>query len=190
MSLRFGSCPVVVGSSIDMAKFFLKTHDLAFLDRPAVAAARHILYNGSDVLWAPYGPYWRQGRKLYQNELLSAGRIKSTEHIRSEEVRCMLREMSAAASRDGGAVVRLKDHLSMASFNVVSRNALGRKYIFDGAGGVPVDDPGVLLPQRRGERRGRDPVAQLSGPAGVHQEDEEAEQNDRPVARARPGRAQ
>jgi cytochrome P450 len=136
MSLRFGSYPVVVGSSVDMAKFFLKTHDLAFLDRPAMAAARHILYNGSDVLWAPYGPYWRQGRKLYQNELLSAGRIKSTEHIRSEEVRCMLREMSAAASRDGGAVVRLKDHLSMASFNVVSRMALGRKYIFDGAGSL------------------------------------------------------
>ncbi|CAD6203696.1 unnamed protein product [Miscanthus lutarioriparius] len=136
MSLRFGSYPVVVGSSVDMAKFFLKTHDLAFLDRPAVASARHILYNGSDVLWAPYGPYWRQGRKLYQNELLSASRIKSTEHIRIEEVRCMLRDVSAAASRDGGAVVRLKDHLSMARFNVVSRMALGRKYIFDGAGSL------------------------------------------------------
>ena len=136
MSLRFGSYPVVVGSSVDMAKFFLKTHDLASLDRPAVASARHILYNGSDVLWAPYGPYWRQGRKLYQNELLSASRIKSTEHIRIEEVRCMLRDVSAAASRDGGAVVRLKDHLSMASFNVVSRMALGRKYIFDGAGSL------------------------------------------------------
>ncbi|CAD6203721.1 unnamed protein product [Miscanthus lutarioriparius] len=136
MSLRFGSYPVVVGSSVDIAKFFLKTHDLAFLDRPAVASARHILYNGSDVLWAPYGPYWRQGRKLYQNELLSATRIKSTEHIRIEEVRCMLRDVSAAASRDGGAVVRLKDHLSMASFNVVSRMALGRKYIFDGAGSL------------------------------------------------------
>ncbi|CAD6203694.1 unnamed protein product [Miscanthus lutarioriparius] len=136
MSLRFGSYPVVVGSSVDMAKFFLKTHDLAFLDRPAVASARHILYNGSDVLWAPYGPYWRQGRKLYQNELLSASRIKSTEHIRIEEVRCMLQDVSAAASRDGGAVVRLRTTLSMARFNVVSRMALGRKYIFDGAGSL------------------------------------------------------
>ncbi|CAD6203628.1 unnamed protein product [Miscanthus lutarioriparius] len=134
MSLRFGSYPIVVGSSVDMAKFFLKTHDLVFLDRPALASARYILYN-SDVLWASYGPYWRQGRKLFQNELLSAGQMKSTEHIRIEEVRCMLREMSAAASRNGGAVV-LKDHLSMASFNIVSRMALGKKYIFDGAGSL------------------------------------------------------
>ncbi|CAD6226647.1 unnamed protein product [Miscanthus lutarioriparius] len=38
MSLRFGSLPVVVGSSVDMARFFLKTHDLAFIDRPRTAS--------------------------------------------------------------------------------------------------------------------------------------------------------
>ncbi|XP_066388008.1 trimethyltridecatetraene synthase-like [Miscanthus floridulus] len=141
MSLRFGSYPSFVGSSVDMAKFFLKTHDLALqkppagvLDRPALPSARYILYN-SDVLWASYGPYWRQGRKLFQNELLSAGQMKSTEHIRIEEVRCILRAMSAAASRNGGAVVP-KDHLSMASFNIASRMALGKKYIFDGSGSL------------------------------------------------------
>ncbi|OEL19402.1 hypothetical protein BAE44_0019583 [Dichanthelium oligosanthes] len=55
MSLRFGSFPVVVGASVDMARFFLKTHDLAFLDRPRLSGGRHIFYDYSDMLWAPYG---------------------------------------------------------------------------------------------------------------------------------------
>uniref|UniRef100_A0A804LKQ0 trimethyltridecatetraene synthase n=1 Tax=Zea mays TaxID=4577 RepID=A0A804LKQ0_MAIZE len=38
MSLRFGSFPVVVASSIDTARLILKTHDLAFIDRPQTAA--------------------------------------------------------------------------------------------------------------------------------------------------------
>ncbi|KAG0551081.1 hypothetical protein BDA96_01G393200 [Sorghum bicolor] len=120
MSLRFGSCPIVVGSSVDMAKFFLKTHDLAFLDRPAIATGRYIFYNYSDVLMASYGPYWRQGRKLFQNELLSAGRMKSYPH----------RGGALHAAGD------LKDHLSMATLNMVSRMALGNKYVFDGAGSL------------------------------------------------------
>ncbi|RLN05080.1 cytochrome P450 71A1-like [Panicum miliaceum] len=42
MSLRFGSFPVVVGSSVDAAEFFLKTHDLAFLDRPRLACGKRL----------------------------------------------------------------------------------------------------------------------------------------------------
>ncbi|CAK9324736.1 unnamed protein product [Citrullus colocynthis] len=34
MQLWFGSFPVVVGSSVEMAKLFLKTHDLTFVYRP------------------------------------------------------------------------------------------------------------------------------------------------------------
>ncbi|KAF8695412.1 hypothetical protein HU200_037646 [Digitaria exilis] len=37
MRVQFGSYPVVVASSVDMAKFFLKTHDLVFIDRPKMA---------------------------------------------------------------------------------------------------------------------------------------------------------
>ncbi|CAL9134085.1 unnamed protein product [Musa textilis] len=45
MQLRFGSFPVVVGSSVDMAKFFLKTHDLSFVSRPKTAAGKYTAYN-------------------------------------------------------------------------------------------------------------------------------------------------
>ncbi|KAM0922642.1 hypothetical protein ACQ4PT_006110 [Festuca glaucescens] len=45
MYLRFGSFPVVVGSSFEMAKFFLKTHDTVFIDRPKTAAGNYTTYN-------------------------------------------------------------------------------------------------------------------------------------------------
>ena len=41
VQLQFGSFPVVVGSSVEMAKFFLKTHDVVFTDRPKIAAGKY-----------------------------------------------------------------------------------------------------------------------------------------------------
>uniref|UniRef100_A0A0D3H7C8 Uncharacterized protein n=1 Tax=Oryza barthii TaxID=65489 RepID=A0A0D3H7C8_9ORYZ len=125
MHLRFGSFPVVVGSSVEMAKFFLKTHDVVFADRPKTAAGKHTTYNYSDITWSPYGAYWRQARKVCLAELFSAKRIESYEHIRREEVRALLRDLHAASGR----VVALKDYLSAASLNVISRMVLGKKYL-------------------------------------------------------------
>jgi len=57
MSLRFGSVPVVVASSVDAARFVLRTHDTAFIDRPKMASGRYTAYDFSDIVWSPYGPY-------------------------------------------------------------------------------------------------------------------------------------
>ncbi|RCV29978.1 hypothetical protein SEVIR_6G055100v4 [Setaria viridis] len=133
MFLRFGSFPVVVASSVDAAEFFLRTQDLAFLDRPRMACGKYTVYNYSGMLWSHYGAYWRQLRKLWLTELLSAKQLRLTESVRADEVRAMLRDLRAASAGGGGAVV-LKDHLLMATLNVVSRMVLGRKYVGEGAG--------------------------------------------------------
>ncbi|KAL6134725.1 hypothetical protein ACLB2K_066953 [Fragaria x ananassa] len=86
MQLRFGSFPVVVGSSAEMAKAFLKTHDVAIADRPKIAAGKYTTYNYSNITWSPYGPYWRQARKMCLMELFSAKRLESYEYIRKEEM--------------------------------------------------------------------------------------------------------
>ncbi|KAJ1297041.1 hypothetical protein BS78_01G347900 [Paspalum vaginatum] len=134
MSLRFGSFPVVVGSSVDMARALLKTHDLALIDRPNWAAGKYTNYNYADLFSTPYGAYWRQGRKLWQSELFNARRLASLEHVRSEEVRCMLSDVhvAAAASSAGGAVL-IREHIFMVNLNVVSRMVLGKKYIVEGS---------------------------------------------------------
>ncbi|KAF3620713.1 putative LRR receptor-like serine/threonine-protein kinase-like [Capsicum annuum] len=55
MLLKFGSKPVLIASSPEMAKELLKTHDAIIASRPALAAGKYISYNNSDVSWAPYG---------------------------------------------------------------------------------------------------------------------------------------
>ncbi|RZR87799.1 hypothetical protein BHM03_00015287 [Ensete ventricosum] len=125
MYLRFGSFPVVVGSSVEMAKFFLKTHDVSFVSRPKTAAGKYTTYNYSDITWSPYGPYWRQARKMCLLELFSAKRLESYEYIRVEEVRALLRDLFNSS----GGIVLLKDHLSTVSLNVISRMVLGKKYL-------------------------------------------------------------
>ncbi|CAN6300832.1 unnamed protein product [Urochloa humidicola] len=123
MSLRLGSFPVVVGSSVDAARLILKTHDLAFIDRPRMASGRYTGCNYSDLLWAPYGPYWRQGRRLWKTGILNPRQIRSHEHVRNEEVRAMLRDIYEQAAAAPAMV--LMDHLFMAILNVISRQGFG-----------------------------------------------------------------
>ena len=144
MSLRFGSVPVVVASSVDAARFVLRTHDTAFIDRPKMASGRYTAYDFSDIVWSPYGPYWRQARKLWQTKLFSARQLRSQEDVRFEELRGMLLHLHGLTSSGrGGAVVLIKEHLLMLSLNVISRMALGRKYVVgdgedEAAAGSPV----------------------------------------------------
>jgi hypothetical protein len=143
MSLRFGSVPVVVGSSVDTARFFLRTNDASFIDRPRMASGKHTAYDYSDIVWSPYGAYWRQARKLWKAHLFSDRQLRSLEHVRSEELRALLRDLSlssssAASAGRGHGVVVLKEHLLMFSLNVISRMALGGKYVGEGTAGSPI----------------------------------------------------
>ncbi|WVZ57015.1 hypothetical protein U9M48_007461 [Paspalum notatum var. saurae] len=144
MSLRFGSFPVVVGSSVDMARALLKTHDLALIDRPSWAAGKYTNYNYADLFSTPYGAYWRQGRRLWQAELFNARRLASLEHVRGDEVRCMLSAVQYAAAAGG---VVLREHIFMANLNVVSRMVLGKKYVVVKGSGSGAGAPTTTTPE-------------------------------------------
>lgn len=87
MSLRVGQIPVVVVTSKEVARQVLKTHDAVFATRPKLMAGGIVAYNWEDILFSPTGDYWRKLRKLCNQEILSAERILSYQHIREEEVR-------------------------------------------------------------------------------------------------------
>ncbi|CAL9122982.1 unnamed protein product [Musa textilis] len=142
MHLRFGSFPVVVGSSVDMAKFFLKTYDLSFVSRPKTAAGKYTLYNYSDIAWSPYGPHWRQARRICFMELFTPERLDSYQYIRVEEVRCLLQDLF----RSAGMPVLLKDHLFTMNLNIMSRMVLGRKYTQEQS--LSPGAPAAIVPQK------------------------------------------
>ncbi|KAI4381035.1 hypothetical protein MLD38_007153 [Melastoma candidum] len=124
MYLHFGSYPTVVGSSAEMARAFLKTHDVAFAGRPSFMAGKYTTYEYSDITWSQYGPYWRQARKMCMMELFSTKRLESLEYIRREEMKALLKGLYESRGNE----IMLKDHLSDVSLNVISRMVLGKKY--------------------------------------------------------------
>ncbi|GJR35672.1 cytochrome P450 71A1-like protein [Tanacetum coccineum] len=125
MHLKFGSKSVVVGSSVEMAKVFLKTMGANFACRPKTAAGKYTAYNYSDITWSPYGAYWRQARKLCAVELFGAKRLDSYKYIRVEEIKSLIKEVH----KSSGEEIVLKDLLATLSLNVISRMVLGKKYL-------------------------------------------------------------
>jgi cytochrome P450 len=124
MHLKLGSVSVVVASSPEMAKQFLKTHDHIFASRPQHAAGKHISYDYSNIIWAPYGPYFRQARKICMSEIFAPKRLESYEYIRVEERSALLSRLHALS----GNPIKVKEQLVLYSLSVISRVALGKKY--------------------------------------------------------------
>ncbi|CAN1794051.1 Desmethyl-deoxy-podophyllotoxin synthase [Linum perenne] len=68
MHLQLGEIPTVVISSPEVAKQFMKTHDLNFCTRPLSPASAIIFYGGRDIGFAPYGDYWETRlQKLHED---------------------------------------------------------------------------------------------------------------------------
>ncbi|GLT70605.1 hypothetical protein SLA2020_426750 [Shorea laevis] len=124
MQLKFGSLSVVVASSPEMAKQFLKTYDHIFASRPQTAAGKYISYNYTNIVWAPYGPYHHQGRKIFMSELFNSKRLESYEYIRVEERRDLVSRLRALS----GKPASVKEHLLHLTLSIISRIALGKKY--------------------------------------------------------------
>ncbi|XP_039839872.1 trimethyltridecatetraene synthase-like [Panicum virgatum] len=124
MHLRLGSFDVVVASSAEAARLVLKTHDLAFADRPPTAFGKILGYDYKGIVQTPYGPYWRMARKLCATELFSARRIDAFERARAQEMRALTRGLFERA----GATVQVKEHLLSFTMRNILRMALGEKW--------------------------------------------------------------
>ncbi|XP_058193838.1 cytochrome P450 736A117-like isoform X1 [Rhododendron vialii] len=129
MLLHFTTAPVLVVSSTAAARDILKTHDLIFSNRPKSTIGNIILYGVKDVVFSPYGEYWRQMKSICVLQLLSNKRVQSFRDVREEETALMIEKIS----NSGSNVVNLSKLIVELTASVVCRAALGRKY--DGVGG-------------------------------------------------------
>ncbi|XP_057807040.1 cytochrome P450 71AU50-like [Salvia miltiorrhiza] len=123
MGLRLGFVRAVVVSSPAAAELVLKTHDLVFASRPRSDASCRMSYDQRNLAFAPYGPYWRNMRKLCTLQLLSASKMKQFEPMRKAELGLLV--ASLKQSRD---TVDLRARISAVNGDMNCLMILGRKY--------------------------------------------------------------
>nr|AJD25163.1 cytochrome P450 CYP71D410 [Salvia miltiorrhiza] len=123
MRLQLGGVPFLIVSSVEVAKQVLKTHDVAFANRPLMHAATTITYNYTNIAFAPYGEYWRNLRKICTLELLSAKRVRYFRPIREEENM----NLAALIASKGGSPVNLSEVVGLSAFDITSRASVGEE---------------------------------------------------------------
>uniref|UniRef100_A0A5B7ACI3 Uncharacterized protein n=1 Tax=Davidia involucrata TaxID=16924 RepID=A0A5B7ACI3_DAVIN len=85
-TIRVGMQKALVVSSKEAVAECFTRNDRVFLTRPSSAASKYIGYDGALFGLGPYGPYWREMRKISAFELLSNSRLELLTHVRASEV--------------------------------------------------------------------------------------------------------
>ncbi|XP_061374459.1 cytochrome P450 CYP82D47-like [Gastrolobium bilobum] len=126
------SYKVLVLSSWELAKECFTVHDKTFSDRPRVAASKLMGYNCAMFGFTPYGPYWREMRKLATIELLSNHRLELLKNTRTSELEAAIRELYKLWSREGcpegGVLVDMKQWFGDLTHNIALRMVGGKPY--------------------------------------------------------------
>ncbi|KAL8504025.1 hypothetical protein ACS0TY_022675 [Phlomoides rotata] len=122
MQMKIGSVPILVISSPKLAKQVLKTQDLAFCSRPNFLGPRVLSYNCSDIVFSPYGEYWKEVRKITSTHLFSLKKIQSFCPIREDEINRMVAKIS------GLACVNLSEMAMVLGSSMIGRIAFGSRY--------------------------------------------------------------
>jgi hypothetical protein len=123
MHLRLGEVSTIVVSSPEIAREVMKTHDVIFASRPTSLAIKILTYDSTDIVFAPYGNYWRQLRKICTLELLSPKRVESYQPIREEELSTAINWIASKA----GSTINLTEKIFTTAYGITSRAAFGKK---------------------------------------------------------------
>ncbi|XP_059623754.1 cytochrome P450 CYP82D47-like [Cornus florida] len=131
-TLRLGSHESLVISSWEMARECFTVHDKVFSTRPSISASKLLGYDFAMFGFAPYGPYWREMRKIATLELLSNRRIDMIKHTRASEVETSIRELyelwADKGGAKGGVLVDMKQWFGDLSNNTIVQMVGGKRY--------------------------------------------------------------
>ncbi|EXC07349.1 Cytochrome P450 82A3 [Morus notabilis] len=135
-TIKMGVHRALVVSSWEMAKECLTTNDKIFANRPKAAAPEHMTYNYAMFGFSPYGPYWRQVRKIATLELLSNHRLEMLSHVRVSEVNTAIKEKyelwvknNNSGNNNNGVGVEMKKWFGDITLNVIFRMVVGKRYL-------------------------------------------------------------
>ncbi|XP_055813111.1 xanthotoxin 5-hydroxylase CYP82C4-like [Solanum dulcamara] len=120
--LQLGDRPALVVSSWEMVKdCFTAANDKIFASRPSMAISKYLGYNGAVFAFAPYGPYWRDIRKIITLELLTNSRLEKLKHVRTSEVDFCIKELYSNCRNNFPVQVNLSSWFEDITCNIIIR---------------------------------------------------------------------
>ena len=99
-SLRLGFRRALVVSNWQMVKECFGTNDKIFVSRPDTAVSRYMVYDHAGFALAPYGPLWREIRKLVTSKILTSQRLEQFKNIRNSELKDSINELSIMSTEN------------------------------------------------------------------------------------------
>ncbi|KAL2330723.1 hypothetical protein Fmac_018304 [Flemingia macrophylla] len=110
-TIKLGTKKVLVISNWEIAKECFTTNDMAVSSRPKLLAVEHMGYNAM-FGFLPYGPYWRELRRITTLNILTSHRVVQLQPVRALEVQNSINELFDVWCREknesGYALVDLK----------------------------------------------------------------------------------
>lgn len=125
-----GQVPCLVVSTAAAAKELFRTHDVIFSYRPK--RLDHEIISGKSyksLTSAPYGPYWRQIRRICNTELFSPAIHASHVSVRSEEIHSMMKVLLAESRTE--KAIDLKSWLTGVTANNMTRMLINKRWTSD-----------------------------------------------------------
>uniref|UniRef100_A0A803NFH2 Cytochrome P450 n=1 Tax=Cannabis sativa TaxID=3483 RepID=A0A803NFH2_CANSA len=130
-TLWFGSRRVVVVSSPSAVEECFTKNDIVLANRPPLLMGKHISYNYTTIVAAPYGDHWRNLRRIGAVEIFSTARLNLLLNIRKDEIDRLLRKINRSISSSTDRAVEMKSMLTELTFNIVMRMMAGKRYYGD-----------------------------------------------------------
>ncbi|XVE78647.1 hypothetical protein DITRI_Ditri13aG0163400 [Diplodiscus trichospermus] len=127
-SLRFGSRLLVVVSSAMVAEECFTKNDIVLANRPKSLVDKHLGYNHSTVVGAPYGDHWRNLRRISAIDIFSSNRLNAFQSVRKDEVKRLLAKLASDDSRHEFVKVELKSMFTDLTLNNIMRMVAGKRY--------------------------------------------------------------
>ncbi|CAB4265803.1 unnamed protein product [Prunus armeniaca] len=135
-TINIGIHSALVISTWEVAKDCFTTNDIVVSSRPPTLAAKHLGYNFAMFGFSPYGPYWREMRKLTSLELLSNRRLELLKKVRVSEVEMSLKELYTLwikrKESSGERLVEMKQWFGDLTLNVILRMVAGKRCFMNG----------------------------------------------------------
>ncbi|XP_030512772.1 cytochrome P450 CYP82D47-like [Rhodamnia argentea] len=128
-SIKLGSHRAIVVSGSEFAKECFTTNDKAFSNRPKYLAAELLGYNYAMFGFSPYGPYWRQLRKIAILELLSNHTLENLRHVREAEVRASIKEAYERSNAQENVPIEMKSWFNALNFNLIFKMVVGKRFV-------------------------------------------------------------